>query len=136
MSRTGETGGDPDDTAGGMNPGRMDFGEAVGVSDLVFISPDGAKRSVTLRVGIPYRVAEAEWACPGELRGFEPRHADVRGGDSMQALCLAIALIRARVEDFMASGGRVADVQDGEEWDMAGVHALFGAMPPGNTGAE
>jgi len=107
---------------------RKEFGEETGVSELVFESADGVKRRVTLRIGKPYFVADSEWACPVDLSGFERRHADIRGGDSMQALCLAISLLWSRVEDFRAKGGRILDTEDGSEWGPRELGAHFGRL--------
>jgi hypothetical protein len=65
-----------------------------------------------------------------EIRGFERRYPDIRGGDSMQALCLATSLIRARFEDFFSKGGIARDVDDDSEWDFRSVMATFGAARP------
>ena len=75
-----------------MSLRREEFGDEVGGSDYIFQFPDGSRRSVRLRIGKPYFVAEGEWACPLELQGFERRHPDMRGVDSLQALALAITL--------------------------------------------
>jgi hypothetical protein len=111
-----------------MNPCREEFGEATGEFEFIFQAVDGTRQRVTLRVGKPYLAAPGEWACPGELSGFEPRHPDMRGVSSMQALCLAISLLRSRVEGFLAKGGKVFDVADGTEWDARGISATFGRV--------
>ncbi len=108
-----------------MSLRREEFGEEIGASEYVFQFPSGAKRPVRLRVGKPYFVADGEWACPIELNGFEPRHPDIRGADSMQSLCLAISLVRARLEDFLAKGGKVLHM-DGSECDPQELWATLG----------
>lgn len=110
---------------------RKVFGPEVASCEFVFQSKAGAKRRVRARVGKPYRVSSREWACPVEIRGFERRYVDARGGASMQALCLATWLIRSRLEDFIAKGGRVLDVEDGSDWDARGVMAIFGPIAGG-----
>jgi hypothetical protein len=54
----------------------------------------------------------------------------MRGADSLQALCHATYLLRARVEAFLEDGGRVFDVDDGSEWSVGGVMATFGPKQP------
>ena len=100
-----------------MSLRREEFGEEIGVDEYIFQPPSGAERRVRLRVGKPYLVKPGEWACPVELSGFEARYPDIRGSDSMQALCLAIALVRARLGDFLAKGGKVLHPQDRSEFD-------------------
>jgi len=114
---------------------RKRFGPEVASCVFVF-QWDGQKRRVRARVGKPYRVSSREWACPVEIRGFERRYLDPRGADSMQALCHAIYLLRARFEAFLEDGGRVLDVDHGSEWDVNGVMATFGPMRPSANQAE
>ena len=42
------------------------------------------------------------------------------------ALCLAIALMRLRIEDFFAKGGKVLDVEDGSEYEPQELWAILG----------
>jgi uncharacterized protein DUF6968 len=105
---------------------RFDFGETVGSTDFVFLFLDGSKKPVQLRVGKPYKIADGDWACPCELVGFERRHPDMRGADSMQALCLAISLLRRRLEDFVDKGGKILDADDESEWSLREAMAMFG----------
>jgi hypothetical protein len=111
-----------------MSMRREEFGEEVSASVLVFQFPDGTSRPVKLRVGKPYQVSAVEWACPVEISGFERRYVDVRGEDSMQALCMAISLIRMRLEDFLEKGGKVLGVDDLREWDPRALWATFGRV--------
>jgi len=108
-------------------PSRRLFGGEVAASDLVFRPKRGAKQHVRVRIGKPYEVSSVEWACPVEIRGFEPRHPDIRGADSVQALCLAMWLVRSRIEDFIHKGGKVLHAEDGSEWDRRTLMAHFGA---------
>ena len=106
---------------------RTEFGETVGSAEFTFRFPDGSTKAVQLRVGRPYKVAGSEsWACPCELAGFEGRHPDIHGNDSMQALCLAVSLLRRRLEDFIEKGGKVLDPSDEGECSPEGIWAAFG----------
>jgi hypothetical protein len=111
------------------NRKRRAFGPQTASCDLVFQSTDGAKRPVRVRVGKPYRESPLIWRCPAEIRGFEGRYADLAGVDSMQALCLALALVRFRIEDFIDRGGKVLHTEDGSEWNRQALMAIFGASP-------
>jgi hypothetical protein len=73
-------------------------------------------------------LSSVEWACPVEILGFEPRYADAHGGTSLQALCLAIMLVRSRLEDFILKGGRILDVDGTHEWDAKSIAAVFGTI--------
>jgi len=108
---------------------RPEFGDVIASADFLFVTPDGDRREVTLRVAKPYEVSSIEWACPSEIQGHEPRYSDAHGGSSLQALCLAIALVRSRVENFISKGGRVFGREDDLEWDPRHVMAVFGVPP-------
>lgn len=111
-----------------MEMRRENFGDDVASEEFVFLSRDGASRRVKVRIGMPYEVSSDEWACPVEIVGFEPRHPDARGSTSLQALCLAVTLVRSRVEDFISKGGKVLDIDGRCEWDAKSLAAVFGAM--------
>jgi len=77
---------------------------------LRFVWPDGRAADVALLVGKPY--AEGGdlvdmWRCLCSLEGFEERYVDIAGEDPLQALCLALGLIRRRMKDFLTQGGTV-----------------------------
>ena len=105
---------------------RKAFGSEVAASAFIFQSTDGAKRRVRARVGKPYKEAPLMWRCPSEIRGFERRYPDFTGVNSMQALTLAMAALRARIEDFLDKGGRVLDVDSGSEWPRRALLDTFG----------
>ena len=97
------------------------------IATVRFIAVDerGRKRAVAAKIGTPYRIGRRDWGCPVDS-GILGRHADARGGDSFQALCLAIALVRALVEDFIERGGRILDPKDRTEWPRDQLPAIFG----------
>jgi len=103
-----------------------DFGEIIGTVDFIMHSPSGKKRKVILRIGKPYEHQSGDWACPVELNGYEPRYADIFGVSSMQALCLAISLVRTRIHDFISKGGRITDGD--ADSNAKDVEALFGSI--------
>jgi hypothetical protein len=105
---------------------RRAFGTEVAASDFIFQTAGGRKRHVRVRVGTPYKESSLSWRCPAEIRGFERRYPEISGVDSMQALCLAIAIVRARIEDFVDKGGKVLDAGDGSECSRRALRATFG----------
>ena len=109
-----------------MPPGREDFGEEVARRDLHLRRPDGTLTRVAARIGKPYEVTREEWACPAEVAGLDPRYPDMRGADSLQALCLAISLVSSRLEAVIEKGGTLVDVTDGTVVDLDQLRAAFG----------
>ena len=69
------------------------------------LDPSGERSRLVIELGKPYRAAEREWACPVAIRGLYDRLHDIRGVDSLQALCLAASLIRSLLEDYIQNGG-------------------------------
>jgi hypothetical protein len=67
---------------------------AVAERSIVCERRGGERVCVTLRIGMPYRVSDADWACPVEAEGLFGRLVDIHGIDSFQALVLAQGLLR------------------------------------------
>jgi hypothetical protein len=105
---------------------RKVFGSPTVTTPFVFQEPDGRKGTIRVRVGKPYEVSAREWACPVEIRGFERRYPDMHGANSLQALCLALSVVRSRIDDFVEKGGRLFELDGGSEWDHRGLMAQFG----------
>ena len=53
---------------------------------------DGNRLGVTIEIGSPYQCGPEEWACSVALNGLHDKLRDIRGGDALQALCLALRL--------------------------------------------
>ena len=67
-------------------------------------SADRGDFVLTIEVGLPYRSSDHydEWVCPVALRPL--RVTDARGGDSFQALCLALSLVLNELQGFRDNG--------------------------------
>jgi hypothetical protein len=80
--------------------------ELIAAMELIGVSASGDELSFVVGVGRPHRQPTGEWACPTlwpDVR--EPRL--ICGEESLQALGLALFLIRQRLEDFLEKGGRL-----------------------------
>jgi len=78
-------------------------------SEFIAIDAKGAERPLRLGIHAPLQTPHGDWACiiePDPVIGG-PRGGIV-GQDSTQALALALAFVRGRLEDFRAGGGRIA----------------------------
>ncbi len=67
---------------------------------------------------MPYQCADSpeEWSCPVSVRPLHDQLSDQHGGDSLQALCLAIRLALDLLKDFRAKGGVL--LIDGEDFPI------------------
>jgi hypothetical protein len=63
---------------------------------------------VVIRIGRPYQVSDAGWACPVLIEGLNSRLPDIHGIDSFQALMLALKLGRSLLEVFVEEGGKLS----------------------------
>jgi hypothetical protein len=73
---------------------------------LVGVAFDGTEHVFVAGVGKPTRQPTGDWACPTAMYdGEEPQL--IYGQDSLQSLCLGLSFIRARLEHFLESGGRL-----------------------------
>lgn len=104
--------------------------------DVICVKPDGSEHLVRLRVGCPYQTASGQWACPVDTGGLYNHLPDIVGVDSLQALCLALSLIRKLLEHFLDAGGTILDTDNRSKCDMSGLAATFGGIgAPGEKSA-
>jgi hypothetical protein len=64
-------------------------------------------RAVRVEIGRPFEADDGEWACTAAVHGLAPELAAMRGEDGLQALLLAVNLVRNVFEDARVSGGRL-----------------------------
>ena len=80
-------------------------------SDLLCVHPDGTQVHVIARLASPTRRRDGMWVSAFAVEGlYEPQ--EMVGVDSLQALCMAMSMIRALLEQFVAQGGQVLDPED------------------------
>jgi hypothetical protein len=105
--------------------------------ELLWIRKDGSEVTVVAQIGMPYRVDECSWACPAELLGVESQYPDMHGVSSMQALNLAIRLIRTRLGHLLEDSEALYYPGDGEEkLDTDSMNSIFGYAAPSNSQIE
>lgn len=81
--------------------------------------PGEERFEIAVEVGTPYQCGNdpEEWACPVAVRPLSEKLRDVHANDSLQALCLAIALVQDWLQDFREKGG-VLTFDTGEEFPL------------------
>lgn len=104
--------------------------------DLIAIDQAGNQVPVAFRLGAPERVSPDEWRCHVSLDGLQNGLGFMHGGDSMQALLLAMGLAATLLREFVARGGRLFYAeQDGKpvdegEWPLEAYFGWLGHIPP------
>ena len=78
--------------------------------------PGENRFQIRVEIGTPYQCDcdGHEWACPVALVSLYEKFPDIRGNDSLQALCLAVRFAQTPLEGFREVGG-VLMYEDGEE---------------------
>jgi hypothetical protein len=97
------------------------------VSELsvAFVHPDGRKVAGRIWIGQPEVVDDVESRCPVGLDGLHERLPPISGGDTLQALLLAVRLVGSLLRDFHESGGQVFHSETDDAVDLG---AYFGSL--------
>lgn len=112
---------------------------------VVIVHPDGRRVQGHIAVGEPYTLdggtdptGTYETHCPIEIDSLWSRARPMIGCGSLQALLLGIQFLGMTLHAFIENGGRVLDVNDGSDIQLA---SLFGPLlrnfgSPGNDASE
>lgn len=99
--------------------------------DLIAVDRTGRHAPVAFRIGAPEQVSSDEWRCRVSLDGLQNGLGFIHGGDSMQALSLALGLAAKLLRGFVAGGGRLLYAEhdraptDEVEWPL---ESYFGSL--------
>ncbi len=106
--------------------------DPIATESMVLTTADGERKTITVMVGRPYADGEA-FRCPVKVTGLEPQYVDIAGETSLQALCLALRLVRQRLEHQLETGSSLLypDQADSEDADTVELGVLVGwSMSP------
>jgi hypothetical protein len=94
---------------------------------LIWVDAKGAERPVTGIIGTPYQLPgeDGHWACPHLLEGAFEKVPDIAGGDSIQALSLALYGLYHDLLRLLEDGGRLLDPTTREPFDLVTLKATF-----------
>lgn len=89
---------------------------------------------IKVQIGVPYQCGNdpEEWACFVSLTPLYKRLHDAHGGNSLQALCLAVSLALDLLQDFKEKGGALR-FPSGEEFPLESYS--FGVARKGTNNA-
>lgn len=97
--------------------------------ELVATMPDGARRPVRVWIDAPKREAAEEWSCEAGLDGLHDELIAMHGGDSLQAICLALGLCATLLRDHVAAGGQL-HFPGGDDVPLDAYFGWLGAFSP------
>ena len=87
------------------------------------LAPTGERSTLSVEIGRPYKTSDGPWACPVNIRGLYDNLIDIRGEDSLQALCLAASLVRSLLTGVIENGGRLLHPNTNDSYEL---DATFG----------
>jgi hypothetical protein len=96
-------------------------------SDLVCVYPDGTQVHVVARLASPTRRRDGTWASTFVVEGLHDAQ-EMTGEDSLQALCMAMSMVRALLERFEAQGGTVLDAETLSPFPIEATFGLMGTL--------
>ena len=101
--------------------------DPIATEELLWVRKDGAEVLITAKIGRPYRVDEDVWACPIELIGVDGKYPDMQGAGSMQALGIALRLIKTRLGHLLEDGEKLYYLDEQKSnFDWSSLDAVFG----------
>jgi hypothetical protein len=106
--------------------------ELVASMILLGVAPDGTEQTFVAGVGTPTQQPTGDWACSTTIDGLEMQL--IYGEDSLQALCLGLSLIRARLEHFLVTGGRLFLDEGRDEISRDDLASWFSRVGSGTAG--
>ena len=92
--------------------------EPIASITLTAVPATGDSFEFTIALRTPFRDDDGIWRCSATMDPLQRRLSPAGGVDSLQAICLAIALVRSLLEAFQADGGSF--LFDGERWTLEG----------------
>jgi hypothetical protein len=104
---------------------RTQIQEPVASVAFIWVDGKGTERSVTGIIGKPYPVGDSHWSCPYVLEGTLEQGQDVGGGDSVQALSLALYGLYHDLIRMLGDGGRLLDPKTRQPFDLVTLKATF-----------
>ena len=98
----------------------------IATAEILWLRGNGVDVLIQAYIGMPYEERGA-WACPAALIGVDERYPDIWGESSMQAVHLAIRLIRQRIGHLLDAGEVLVHPSERDSrWDIASLNAVFG----------
>ena len=98
--------------------------------ELVEVAADGSRIPLRIELGQPRPDGRGAWACLVSVDGYDRHAKDIYGEDSLQALCLAMRMVRLHLDCSLERGSRL--VHTDEDIDFP-LEAYFEESSDGHT---
>jgi hypothetical protein len=86
---------------------------AIAKAEFIRVRKGGERIPVFVEIAEPRKDAHGVWCTRVALHGIDGRLSDICGEDSLQSLCLALQMVRARLAEVVAGGDRLVDSDGG-----------------------
>jgi hypothetical protein len=100
--------------------------DPIATRDFVLTKPSGETVPIVLVVGRPFQVGKSESRCPIRIDGLAVQYNDISGGDTFQALCLALKFLKDRLDEQIEGGCRLTDHGYKSAYEPHELAAVFG----------
>jgi hypothetical protein len=104
---------------------RTQIKEQVASVSFIWVDAKGTERTVNGIVGKPYQLGDDRWSCPYVIDGALEQGQDIAGGDSIQALSLALYGLYHDLIRLLGDGGRLLNPRTREPFDLVTLKATF-----------
>jgi len=85
---------------------------------VVELAADGSRIPTRFELGQPRPDGRGAWACHVSVDGYDRFSKDIYGEDSLQALCIALRLLRLHLELPLERGSRLVYPDGGGEFPL------------------
>jgi hypothetical protein len=104
---------------------RTSINDPIASVSFIWVDAKGTERSLTGIVGKPHQIPDDHWSCSYVLEGALEAGQDVPGGDSIQALSLALYGLYHDLIRLLGDGGRLLNPKTREPFDLVTLKATF-----------
>lgn len=104
---------------------RTPIKDQVASVSFLWVDEKGREHSVRGIVGKPSPIAGDQWACSYVLEGALDQGEEIVGGDSIQALSLALYGLYHDLIRLLENGGRLLNPKTREPFDLVTLKATF-----------
>lgn len=98
--------------------------------ELVEVAADGSRIPLRIELGQPRPDGRGAWACLVSVDGYDRHAKDIYGEDSLQALCLAMRMVRLHLDCALERGSRLVHTDEDTDFPL---EAYFEESSDGHT---